>query len=997
MQKLRNKSMSIVIVTILLVSIGASAMLISPVKAHTPTWQIPTYAYIVAEPNPVGVGQSLNVFMWLDPVYGVAGGTAAVSGQAGTTASSALMSNSYRFQNYQLSITAPNGATNKVTFPVISDTTSSQYYSFTPDQIGTYNLTFTYPGQTYGANGNGYTGSVLINDTYLPSSASTTLTVQEQPIPAAIASYPMPTEYWTRPIYSENTFWWSISSNWIGTGAPVLAGYTSSTLYHGDAIGPQTSHVMWTRPLQFGGVVGGNYFPVGGSDPNSGQGVQYFEGSSYDPRFINPIILNGYLYYTEPVAFSGPTSGPTDCLDLRTGQLIWSNPNIPPLSFAEIYNLWNPDQHGVYPPILFAAIGGGLTGMPSMWECFDAYTGDRMFNVTGVPGFAPQTGQTVAGQSAVALTFGATMGPSGEVLRDAFMNTGTTANPQWYLAQWNSSRLLIQDNNPWTNGSSILQPSIINASNGALVQTFPIPLIGTTATLPSTATIFVPYGSSLTVNGNIPINSTTNTASYSTTTYDWNVSIPWLNTMPLQPTYNVNTGAIVPAVMQGTTQGDLAAGGVCPVSVLATDYGNIMLCRNGSLPTGFKGNSVGYPQLPFTIFAVNLNASKAAVGSILWMKNYDPPAGNITMAFGAVDFQTGVFTFNYEETINWVGYSIANGNLLWGPTAPQGSFDYYGLGNTMLSVLAYGKMYSSQFSGICYSYDDTTGKLLWTYGNGGTGNSTKAGLNTAYGDYPTCIQSIANGVVYLATDEHTINNPIYKGSMMTAINATTGEEIWKLSNYPSEWSTPGSSVVVADGFLTTMNGYDNNIYSVGRGPSTTTISAPQTGLASGQSVAITGTVMDISAGTKQNEQTARFANGVPVASDASMTDWMGYIYQQKPQPMNFTGVPVQLYVVDSNGNYRTIGSANTTSDGKYTLTWTPNISGDYTVTAYFAGTNGYWPSSDTASFTVMNAAPTASPSGCPFDCSFRIILPGRSVLQNTVVEHHLRSDLLTAR
>jgi hypothetical protein len=40
---------------------------------------------------------------------------------------------------------------------------------------------------------------------------------------------------------------------------------------------------------------------------------------------------------------------------------------------------------------------------------------------------------------------------------------------------------------------------------------------------------------------------------------------------------------------------------------------------------------------------------------------------------------------------------------------------------------------------------------------------------------------------------------------------------------------------------------------------------------------------------------------------------------------------------------------------------------------------------------------TASPSGCPFGCSLRIFLPGRSVLQNTAMIHHLRSELLTAR
>ena len=54
---------------------------------------------------------------------------------------------------------------------------------------------------------------------------------------------------------------------------------------------------------------------------------------------------------------------------------------------------------------------------------------------------------------------------------------------------------------------------------------------------------------------------------------------------------------------------------------------------------------------------------------------------------------------------------------------------------------------------------------------------------------------------------------------------------------------------------------------------------------------------DISAGTTQDQQAADFPNGVPVASDASMKDWMGYVYQQKPLPTNFTGVPVTIDVL----------------------------------------------------------------------------------------------------
>ena len=247
--------------------------------------------------------------MWLDCVYGASGGTTAAVGTNGYTASTGLLSNDYRFHNYELTITTPNGTSTTTTFAIEEDTTSNQITSFTPTTVGTYTLNFTYPGQVYGANGNGYSGSILVNDTYLPSSAQTTLTVQSTPIPAAITSEPLPTAYWTRPIFGQNSNWYTISSNWLGLGSGGYAGLSTAfggnaigpdeALFHADAIGPLTSHVMWTLPIQSGGVVGGNAFFAGGSYPGTGQGVGYYEGTAYQQRFVNPIIMDGILYFTD--------------------------------------------------------------------------------------------------------------------------------------------------------------------------------------------------------------------------------------------------------------------------------------------------------------------------------------------------------------------------------------------------------------------------------------------------------------------------------------------------------------------------------------------------------------------------------------------------------------------------------------------------------------------------------------------------------------------------
>ena len=91
-----------------------------------------------------------------------------------------------------------------------------------------------------------------------------------------------------------------------------------------------------------------------------------------------------------------------------------------------------------YPPILVAT-----NPENGNWQLYDAYTGDSLFNVTGVP-----SGTVVAG-------------PNGEQLRYVIANDGTATNPQWYLSEWNSSKLWQYDINPYT-GTGSLSPAVIN-------------------------------------------------------------------------------------------------------------------------------------------------------------------------------------------------------------------------------------------------------------------------------------------------------------------------------------------------------------------------------------------------------------------------------------------------------------------------------------------------------------------------------------------------------
>jgi hypothetical protein len=257
----------------------------------------------------------------------------------------------------------------------------------------------------------------------------------------------------------------------------------------------------------------------------------------------------------------------------------------------------------------------------------------------------------------------------------------------------------------------------------------------------------------------------------------------------------------------------------------------------------------------------------------------------------------------------------------------------------------------------------STGNVLWTYGNGGAGNTTYSG-NEVPGHYPTFVKAIGgsnlnNGVVYTIATEHTFETPIYKQALTRAINASDGTEIYTLTDATGEFGA--GSFAIADGYSNFFNSYDSRIYTLGRGPSETTVSVGPKSSAIGGNVVIDGTVNDVSVGLKTTEIQGRFPDGVPACADSSMQDWMAYVHQQQPKPANFVGVNVHLTVLDSNNNWQDLGNATTDSKGYYSLSWAPNIPGDFKVFASFEGTKGYWPSSTETAFNIGNAAPTSSP------------------------------------
>ena len=356
-----------------------------------------------------------------------------------------------------------------------------------------------------------------------------------------------------------------------------------------------------------------------------------------------------------------------------------------------------------------------------------------------------------------------------------------------------------------------------------------------------------------------------------------------------------------------------------------------------------------------SLSAISLNLQ--TLGNTLWKQTYQQAPGNNTRTICGWDPTNGVFVFEDKESMTHYGYSLSDGQLLWGPVSvPRGISTDWNYLSLDQDQIAYGNLYWFGYTGFLYCFNDKTGDLQWTYGNGGEGNSTYAGFVTPYGYYPVFISAIADGKIYLVSSEHSPNSPLYQGEQLRCVNATTGEGIWNIDNFAN--CMYGGVTPIASGYLVTDNTYDQQIYCYGQGPSQLTVSAPQASIELGRSLVISGSVTDISAGTKQNQQAADFPNGVPCVSDASMGQWMEYVYMQKPMPNNTTGVPVTLSVIDSNGNNRVIGNTTSDASGTFSFQWTPDITGKYTVIATFAGSQSYYKSSSQTYFAVDSAAPT---------------------------------------
>jgi hypothetical protein len=299
----------------------------------------------------------------------------------------------------------------------------------------------------------------------------------------------------------------------------------------------------------------------------------------------------------------------------------------------------------------------------------------------------------------------------------------------------------------------------------------------------------------------------------------------------------------------------------------------------------------------------------------------------------------GIYTFFATNTMKLHAYSMQTGLQVW-ETEPLSGWGVF----NVIGMSANGIAYQTGYDGHVRAYNSANGNLIWDYY---LGNS---GLETAYGNYPVnnALTVSGDGKLFVATDEHTPDAVMWRGGKIFAVDAFSGKPVWNISGnlrLPS----------IADGYLTAVNQYDNQIYTFGKGPSKTTVSAPLTSVPLGQSFMIAGSVTDQSPGQKDT----------PAISDIDMSAWMEYLHMQKTKPANAKGVQVTLVAVDSNGGVTELGTTTSDVYGSYGLSWTPQTKGTYQIIANFAGTNSYGSSSASTYITVDSATASAQPTPTP--------------------------------
>jgi hypothetical protein len=412
---------------------------------------------------------------------------------------------------------------------------------------------------------------------------------------------------------------------------------------------------------------------------------------------------------------------------------------------------------------------------------------------------------------------------------------------------------------------------------------------------------------------------------------------------------------------EATISGDLTG------SIAAYALEDKLVGYDWEYESSYFGGTLGVTEI--TVWGISLEPGKE--GQVLFEEPWNAPSswaeGDISVSLSATSIADGAMVFWAKELTHHVGFSTDTGKYMWGPTESQNYLDYLG----HRTIIGEGRYFSLGMSGILHCYNATTGDLLWIYEADDPFNQVL--WSNQWHIRPLML---ADGKFYMGTTEHSPVDPLTRGGPFCAVDIETGEEVFRADGLfrQTDW---GGRAVIGDSIIATMDTYDLQVYGIGKGPSATTVEAPDDSQAFGVPVLVTGMVSDVSPGTEEYGLTARFPNGVPAVADNNMSEWMLYVYKQFERPADVIGVDVVLTVLDPNGNVYDVGTTTSNADGTFGSTFTPPVPGTYTVYATFGGSEAYYGSHASTYISVLESpAATAEPTPIPASMADLYILPG---------------------
>jgi outer membrane protein assembly factor BamB len=301
-----------------------------------------TYAFIGATPNPVGVNEQTLLHVGI---------------------TQQLNSVAMGWEGLSVTVTKPDGSVETIS-NIRTDATGGTGVVYTPTMEGNYTLQTHFPEQV--TTSTKVAGGTPVGTVMLASDSDIlTLVVQEETEPF----YPgvaLPTEYWTRPINAQFREWYTISGSWLAAGSTI-----GEPAPYNDA--PESPHVLWTKPLKIGGLVGGEFGLIG----SGATSIAFNNGDPYQGLWSSRLIIAGVLIY-----ISSETTGERPlkytAMDVRTGEELWTATFLDnrTISMGQIFEWESYNSQGAW-PYLWVTVGND-------WTAFSPYDAQPRFTITNV-------------------------------------------------------------------------------------------------------------------------------------------------------------------------------------------------------------------------------------------------------------------------------------------------------------------------------------------------------------------------------------------------------------------------------------------------------------------------------------------------------------------------------------------------------------------------------------------------------------------------------------